>query len=96
MTVWPGILTLFPTILAMVLSAAGIVLLTSRRAAGPAALPLYIYLIASAWWGLFTFAEGVFPTTAVKQLMAYLAVPGWFIGGTAFLFFALNFSGLRR
>ncbi len=96
MTVWPGILTLFPSILAIVLSTAGIILLVSHRPAGPAVLPLYGFLIASTWWGVFLLAEGIFTNIAVKQLMAYLAVPGWFIVGTAFLFFALNFSGLRR
>ena len=97
MTAWPGILTLFPTILAIILSTAGII--SVGLAADPQDLPCCRFICA---WravpggAVLLFTEGVFSNLAAKQLMAYLSVPGWFIAGTAYLFFALNFSGLQR
>ncbi|HCE17276.1 MAG TPA: hypothetical protein DEQ80_05405 [Anaerolinea thermolimosa] len=95
MPAWPGILTIFPSLLACVLAGGGILFLVWRHLASPAAYALKFFLASVAWWGFFQVAAGSFPQLATKQFFAYLAVPGWAGIPTAFLLFSIAFSGLH-
>jgi len=92
---WPGILTIFPALLACVLAGGGMVFLAWRRLASPAAYALKFFLASVAWWGFFQVAAGSFLQLATKQLFTYLAVPGWVGIPTTFLLFSIAFSGLH-
>lgn len=95
MPAWPGILTVFPALLACVLAGGGVFFLAWRRLASPAAFALKFFLASVAWWGFLQVAAGSFPQLATKQLFTYLAVPGWVGIPTAFLLFSITFSGLH-
>ena len=93
---WPGILTLYPSMLALVIAAAGLVMVGLRRPEGPAVRPMVVYLAAITWWSLIVFTEGVLPEIQIKQILFYLTTPVWVILPTAFLLYAIQFGGLGR
>jgi PAS domain S-box-containing protein len=93
---WPGILMLLSVIIAAVSASAGLIMLSRRRLAGPAARPWYLYLGALLWWAVLVFLEGLFPTESAKRVMVTLAAPAWVIIPVAFLLFALAYNGLGR
>ena len=91
---WPGILTLYPSMLALVIAAASLVMVGLRRPEGPAVRPMYVFLGAITWWTLIAFTEGVVLDFQVKQILFYLSTPVWAILPTAYLFHAIQFGGL--